>query len=317
GQDSVIFVVNVRSKAFKPISKSALASVSYDGKLLLTQESFNLSPSGGISAFNYTEYVRNDSKARKLFGGGVQQTPYVYQVAPGGYWFSRNMVFGGAPLNQIGNNLDELIFADTNQKIVYALNKDTINTHKLGGAVDHVSARRVVFPNTYREPKKLFNPWAHRSYLLDQPIAVTHGDRLYLFFRPASGGVLLFAETSAFEPTGEPLSKKMADAADAKAAAAPAPIAAGGVLPIPSAEQRRERKPEIEDLFGVSKAITKKDKLAVSKQLLKTGIETRNDPVATFVLMNLAREKAEEAGNIRAAWDAIDAMAGVFQFDDF
>ena len=172
----------------------------------------------------------------------------------------------------------------------------------------------------YRDPKKLFNPWEHRSYLLDQPIAVTHGDRLYLFFRPATGGVLLFAETSAFEPTGVSLKEKVAKIAKEKPAAAaamPVPIAAGGVLPVPSAEDRRKRVTEIEQLFEVDKATTKKEKLALSKRLLKTGVETRDDPVASFVLINLAREKAEEAGNILAAWQAIDAMAGIFQFDVF
>ncbi|MEL6110617.1 MAG: hypothetical protein AAFU85_31815, partial [Planctomycetota bacterium] len=318
-QDSVIFVLNVRSKAFKPISKSALASVSYDGKLLLTQESFNLSPSGGISAFQYSEYVRNNSNARKLFGGGVSQTPYVYQVAPGGYWFSRNMVFGGAPLKPIGGELNDLILADTNQKIVYALNKDTINAHQLGGSVDHVSARRVTFPEGYRQPKNLFNPWGHRSYLLDQPVAVTHGDRLYLVFRPAAGGVLLFAETSAFEAAGEPLEAAIAKDKGKAPAGVPAPkrIAAGGVLPVPSAEERQERKTEIEKLFDVSGATTKREKLELANKLLQTGIETSDDPVGMFVLINLARAKAEEAGNIEMAWKSIDAMASVFQFDAF
>lgn len=201
-QDSMIFAVNVKTGRFKPISKAALVVVSYDGRVALQQESFNLSSYGRITAYNYPEYLQSGDKARKLFSGGARhQTPYAYQVTQGGYWIGGNKVFGGIPITQLGEDLGDLVLADGSAKMVYALTKDMISAHRLNAAMTHENSRRVRYPNQYaKDNDMLFNRWADRSYLLDHPAAYTHGNRTYLFFKPAKGGLVLAAETSPFAP---------------------------------------------------------------------------------------------------------------------
>ncbi|NNE00575.1 MAG: hypothetical protein HKN47_24945 [Pirellulaceae bacterium] len=202
-QDSMIFVVNASSGRFKPISKAALASVSYDGRILIVQESFNLSSYGQITAYNYSEFLHRSGDARVLFKGGSRhQTPFAYQVTPGGYWIGGNKVFGGIPLTQLGDDMGDIVIADGSEKMVYSLTKEMITAHQLNAAMTHINSRRVQYPKQYaQDTGMLFNKWIDREYLLDHPVGYTHGDRTYLFLRPVKGGLVFAAEMPTFGAT--------------------------------------------------------------------------------------------------------------------
>src|SRR5690606_32807614 len=76
-----IFHVDTVRGGQKAVSKDSLANVSHDGKLVLGQGSFNLSPSGGITAVPFADFLQGNSQP--VFRGGIQQTPWIYQVHPG------------------------------------------------------------------------------------------------------------------------------------------------------------------------------------------------------------------------------------------
>lgn len=197
--DSMIFVASTKNGSFKSISKSALATVTYDGRFIVTQGSFNLSPSGGITGYDYREFLAANRNTRQIFRGGHVQTPFVYQVHAGGYLIGRSVVYGGVPLSKFEGDFGKLIIPDVTQKVLYFLSDDVIQARKLKTSLTEVGTRAADYPAQFDESEKLFHNWSHsRSYLLDHPVAATHGDQTYLFFRPAKGGIVLTAKTKSF-----------------------------------------------------------------------------------------------------------------------
>ena len=85
---------------------------------------------------------------------------------------------------------------------------------------------------------------------------------------------------------------------------------------VPTAQQRAQRKKEIEEIFGLNKRKSKQEQLETSQRMLQIALENEDDPSGTFVLMDLARQQAERAGDAAAASAAIDLMAVQFEFDD-
>jgi hypothetical protein len=200
-EDSHIFLVNITSDSCQELSRAAMAEVSFDGRLLVTQGSFNLSPSGGMSAYNYDDYVKSRGKAEAIFRGGIQQTPYLYQVSRSGYWIGDKVILGGVPVAQIGDLPGQLIIPDLSQKIVYTLSQEVMHAHRFNSAMSEIGMRRVEYPASIEHFSTIHHHlYRMRDYILDHPVAYTHGDRLFLFVLTSSGGQLLRAEMAAFEP---------------------------------------------------------------------------------------------------------------------
>lgn len=193
-----VFLLDVKQDKCRLIGAPAMATVSYDGKLVLTQGSFNLSPSGGLSAYPYSQFI--STKGQPIFRGGIQQTPYVYQVHAGGYWLATNMVFGGAPINQVQKDVGGILIPDYAQKTVYALSANTLSAYALNVSFSELGKRKVQLPEL---PKKDFSRighliYRHRDYLLDHPTAYTHDETLSLFVLDMKDGAILAARTPAF-----------------------------------------------------------------------------------------------------------------------
>jgi LSD1 subclass zinc finger protein len=183
------------------VGKYPLASVSFDGRVVLTQESFNQSPSGGIEAFAYEDFVGGDPT--RIYGGGITQTPFVYQPYSGGYWFAENMIFGGTPIAQVHKDLRQILIPDLMQKIAYKCDADVFEALRVNSTMSPSlgKSRRVILPGPQKkEPSKLFQQiFRRRDYLLDRPWAVTHGNALIVFLLDQSDGTVLIARTLAYE----------------------------------------------------------------------------------------------------------------------
>jgi len=181
-QDTHTYVIDVRQDRSRTLGHASLASVSADGKLAVTQDSFNLSPSGGISAFNYKEFTNPNANSEPIYRGGIMQTPYVYQVFPGGYWLSKNVVFGGVPIQQLGNEFGLLIIPDCSQKLFYSINESVMRAHRMTTSFPELEMRRIKLPEEFQEISKVCQHlFRMRGYILDHPLAYTHNDRLHLF----------------------------------------------------------------------------------------------------------------------------------------
>ena len=88
-------------------------------------------------------------------------------------------------------------------------------------------------------------------------------------------------------------------------------------LPIPDeVDQRRVRK-LVGEIFAeeYKQAKTPAQKLALSAKLFKAGVETNSDAAGRFVLLQVARKTAVQAGDATAALKAVNETARSFQID--
>ena len=201
-QNSQVFVLDMATDKCRPVSQAAMASASYDGRLIMTQGSFCLSPSGDLAAFNFKDYLAAGDNAQPITRGGNTQTPYVYQVAAGGFWIGNDIVFGGVPLAASKQDLGKLIVPDLSQNVLYALTASRVTAHRLDVTFTEIGNRAATFPMKEDDFHEVYHHlYRNRDYLLDHPVACTHGDRLSLFVLTATGGLVLAAETQAFVPS--------------------------------------------------------------------------------------------------------------------
>lgn len=91
--------------------------------------------------------------------------------------------------------------------------------------------------------------------------------------------------------------------------------AASTKQPVPPKADRDARKAEVDSIFEPAKAVTPAAKAALAERVLTTGQETTSDPIARFVLLNLARELACDAAKMQVAFAAIELLEPDFEFD--
>jgi len=202
-EDSYVFHVSVAAGKSRPVSRASLASVSYDGKVVVTQSYFNYSPSGGVSVYSFRDFLRESP--RPLYGSSVGEAPYVYQAHPGSYWLGANVVLGGAPLAAVKDKMDNVILIpDLSRRVVYSLSDVRLAAHRLNTEFSEQASRKVVFPaeQTKDFSRVIRQLYRHRAYILDHPVAFTHGDDLYLFVIDNSSNVVLYARTAELGPGG-------------------------------------------------------------------------------------------------------------------
>lgn len=195
-RDCHVYHLNVNSDRDKHVSKSAMATCSYDGKIVITQGSFNLSGAGGISGFIWDDFVTNKS-AKPLYQAGIPQAAYAYQVYPGSFWIGNNFVSGGVPLVTIKGDLGNILIADRTQKLLYSITKERVRVHQLNVELEEIADRKVEFPEG--EFSRIYhNIYRIRSYLLDHPIAFTDRKNTHFFVIDMKKNLILSASTPAF-----------------------------------------------------------------------------------------------------------------------
>lgn len=202
-----IYLVDAIRDRHKTINGHALASISYDGRLAVTQGSFNLSPGGGMGFFTFRSFV--EGKPERLYAGGISQTPYTYQLYPGSLWFGDNQVFGGNPLRTVKGDLGGILVGDVSQKLAYAIDQDLLRTHRVDASMTEMDwkPRRVVLPKSSQEFSRISQRvYRRREYMLDHPIGVTRNDVLHLFIQDLKNGAILHARTAAFQVVPAPRS---------------------------------------------------------------------------------------------------------------
>ncbi|QDT22063.1 SUMF1/EgtB/PvdO family nonheme iron enzyme [Gimesia chilikensis] len=206
--DCHVYHLDLKTDKDRHLMKAALATCSFDGKYVITQGSFNLSPSGGISAFAWEDFV-SDRPAQPIYKGGAKsQTPYVYQVYPGSFWIGNNVIFGGVPLVSVRSKLDNLVIADRNRKLLYALTPHEVKVYPVSAVIEEVEDRKAEFP------LQEFSHVYHRhnrisGYLLDHPIAFTENELTHLFALDMGKNQLLVATTPAFDIPDDALAPRL------------------------------------------------------------------------------------------------------------
>lgn len=197
-RDAKTYRVDIAKDRATRIAGASVATVSADGRVVLTQGSFNLSPSGGIGGYPYKSFITGHGE--RTFGGGIQQTPWVYQIKPGSLWIGKNAVFGGVPVSLLHGDIGKVIVPDATADAVYALTTKSLTAHRWNVRLTEIGDREVVFdPETTKDSNRIFQYlYRHRGYLLDHPIAVTRPDKLHVFITDTKKLQILTATTKPF-----------------------------------------------------------------------------------------------------------------------
>jgi len=147
----------------------------------------------------------------------AMQTPYTYQLLPGSYLLAQNTIFGGSELQQMPGDFGNLIVPDLAQRVFYTLTADVVRAHHYNAAFSQIDSRPVKYPTGYEDIAKVVFPIHRiRDYLLDHPVAYTHGNRLHLFVLTSTAGRVLTAEIPAFRSVDQP-TQQLADKVDSPA----------------------------------------------------------------------------------------------------
>lgn len=86
-------------------------------------------------------------------------------------------------------------------------------------------------------------------------------------------------------------------------------------MPVPSEADRDTARTKVASIFDVEEAKTADERMTLAKLLLATAPDTKDDPIEQFVLLNMAREIAADAGQIRLAFEAVTQLESLFDFD--
>jgi len=91
----------------------------------------------------------------------------------------------------------------------------------------------------------------------------------------------------------------------------------GNKTPVPDQPAREKALKLVKDVFGeeYERAETSSRKLDLAKELLREAAQTKDDPVAHFVLLDQASDLAARAGEAGVAFQAVDEMDEVFAID--
>lgn len=198
GNPSGIIRLDTAKDKAQDVSGSTMATVSYDGKLVMTQSSFSNSPSGQVSIYAYSDFLAG--KPRAIIEGGDQQTPYLYQVRPGPHWFGADIMFAGPTLTKVATPGGTMAIADVTRPALYHLSAKQLGGKSLGRGFPELETRPVAWSRQESLDQVFMHVYRRRSYLLDAPYASTRNGKLDLFCVNNSNGVVWSARTT---PLGE------------------------------------------------------------------------------------------------------------------
>jgi hypothetical protein len=101
-------------------------------------------------------------------------------------------------------------------------------------------------------------------------------------------------------------------------------LAAAGVedkerklLPVPDKESQQKARADMKEVLkgAFAQAKTPAQRTVLAKVLIKYGVETKNDPVARFVLLREARDQAADVAAFATAMSAVDEMARWYEIN--
>lgn len=105
--------------------------------------------------------------------------------------------------------------------------------------------------------------------------------------------------------------------ANNRASAQPSGVAAVRQA-VPDADKQQAADKQVRELFEKEFSAAKKpaDKVALASTLMRSAEDTRDDPAAMYVLMNIARTLAAEGGDATLALRAVTRLAAHFEIDE-
>lgn len=184
-----------------------IGTVSYDGASYLTQR--DPWSGGGINEMRdfRAAIAGRETESPKFTGYNFG---FLYQVQPGPYWFGGPKLAKGVPPEEFGDaDLGIIVVPDRLKNVCYAIDPEQIRCLALDLSQTKLGEQAVSFPKTYermagnvRKPNKVqrddwgFNDRHH--------VAVTLGDKLYVYLFSEKHKSIYFAALPAFDTSKAP-----------------------------------------------------------------------------------------------------------------
>ena len=184
-----------------------IGTVSYDGTSYFTQR--DPWSGGGINEMRdfKTAIAGRETESPKFTGYNFG---FLYQVQPGPYWFGAPKLAKGVPPEEFGEaDLGVVVVPDRLKNVCYAIDPMQIRCLALDLSQTKIGEQAVSFPKSYermeknvRKPNKVqrddygFNDRHH--------VAVTLGDKLYVYLFSEKSKAILFAALPAFDTSKVP-----------------------------------------------------------------------------------------------------------------
>ena len=187
-----------RSGQFRELATGSLGSLSFNGRILITQQLLGQGHSGTIQGYALEEFLERGQDARNLFCGA--DTPFVYQVSPHYRLAGRDRFYGGEPFGPLAGDWGDVVFVDRTRECAYGLRESRLVCSRLKPLGERLGERKVEFAEACPTTDHLFGaPIADPgNALFDHPEAATLDGRTFLFIRTTNQGVVLHAEAPAF-----------------------------------------------------------------------------------------------------------------------
>lgn len=198
-QDCHNYAISINDDKSRKVAEKALILASKDGKSIVTVASYGLSSAGSMKSYAFKDFVLDERNAQQQWSCDVSDDSFAREAFVRGFWISQTRVYAGSPLELLSSKSAKLLIPDHRQPLLYDIDGDLLRARRLDGTLREFDKRRMSVPVDSGDFAQMTN-WRERTrkYLLDLPIAFTHGDRLHLFFVSARDGRLLAADTEAF-----------------------------------------------------------------------------------------------------------------------
>lgn len=195
--NAFVYLVDTAKDKCREVSRACVATVSADGKTVITQGSFNLSPSGGIELYQWDEFI---GKNAKLLSGIGDSITYAYPAVRGSYWIHNSSVYAGSPIAKLKENLGIVIVPDIRQPIVYSIGEKQVTANRLDTQMTEIGKRKLTLPPDQPQDVVRFGHYVqrHRGGHWDHPIACVHGNDLYIFALDVNKNTIQYAKTASF-----------------------------------------------------------------------------------------------------------------------
>ncbi len=86
-------------------------------------------------------------------------------------------------------------------------------------------------------------------------------------------------------------------------------------LPVPDDAALAKAEEAVQEVFTIERGLRGQKALDMAGQLFQSGVETRDDPAARFVLMRMAAELAAQAGHVQKTADYVDRIGEIYDVE--
>ncbi|MGB7343612.1 MAG: SHD1 domain-containing protein [Pirellulaceae bacterium] len=199
GKYTVVDTRRNRSHVWHPIRDDAVATVSYNGKFVITQAGGG-SASGSVDVHSTFASIASGRSTQSMPKKSWDRMPLIRQVRDNEFWFGSKWLFRGMPPTRTGEEQREIIVGDRSQDVFYRIEPELIVAVALDGEGSELGRKKTAFPPAFERMQP--NNRKHNSGIdaIDRDhIAVTIDGLLHLFLLPAEQGNVYYQQLSAFQ----------------------------------------------------------------------------------------------------------------------